>query len=417
MSQKVKTTTLALVMLALLAGYVAAASRLFRAHLAVARNSVEGLEAAVRLAPYSAEFGLLLARSRTLGQLDFPRGIAEYQRSLALNPYSSRGWLDLAAAYQMAGNPQLQSQSMLRAVQVDPTTPSVAWEVATFYIIQGEVEKAAPHYRTVLSSQDSETRAVLEVLWPASNQNAELVLTQVLPPTSKAHVDFLRFTAEQKNVSAAHAAWDRLVTLPGPILVSETLPYFDLLFAAREEKRALDAWKRLATANTRPAMAAYQPKPDNLIINGDFEEALLGGGLEWSFVRHYSVALKVDSLQFHSGNQSLSAVFDEGIAPTLGISQLVPVEPGGDYQFSAFAKADGLTTASGPRLSITDAYTGYRYFLSEDQRGTTAWKEIQSAFRVGPETRLLKIEVVRDPYQSLIRGKLYLDDFTLRRQR
>ncbi len=417
MSQKVKTTTLALVLLALLAAYVAASARLFRAHIAVASNTLEGLEAGVRLAPGNADYGLLLARTRTLGLLDFPRGIAEYQRALALNPYSSRGWLDLAAAYQIAGDASHQSQSMQRAVQMDPTTPNVAWEVATFYIVQGDVPKAAPHYRTVLSSQGSETRAVLEILWPASGQNADLILNQVLPPTTRAHVDFLRFAVEQKDVAAANKIWARLMTLPGPIAVSDTLPYFQLLLDAHEEKRALEAWKQMTKAQAQPAMAAYQPKADNLMINGDFEDQLLGGGLEWSFLRHYSVELKVDSLEFHSGNQSLSAVFDQGYAPSLGLTQLVPVEGGVEYQFSAFVKADGLTTASGPRLSVSDAYTGQRFFLSDDQRGTTGWKEIQSVFRVGPESRLLKIEVVREPFQALIRGKLYLDDFSLRRKR
>jgi tetratricopeptide (TPR) repeat protein len=416
-SQKAKTTTLALLLLALLAVYVTAATRLFRAHLAVTSNTLEGLEAGVRMAPGNADYALLLARSRTLGQLDFPRGIAEYQRALTLNPYSSRGWLDLAAAYQFAGDSSHQSQAMQRAVQVDPNTPSVAWEVATFYIVQGEVQKAAPHYRTVLSSQGGETHAVLEILWPASDRNAELILAQVLPPTSKSHVDFLRFAAEQKDVAAANKIWDRLMALPGPFAVSETLPYFQLLLDAHEENRALEAWKQMAKASTQPAMAAYQPQADNLMINGDFEDPLLGGGLEWSFLRHYSVELKVDSLEFHSGNQSLSAIFDQGYSPSLGLTQLVPVAGGNEYRFSVFVKADGLTTASGPRLSVSDAYTGQRFFLSEDQRGTTGWKEIQSDFRVGPETRLLKIEVVREPFQSLIRGKLFLDDFSLRLKR
>lgn len=415
MSPRIKTTSLALVLLVLLALYGAATTRLFRAHIAIASNSLEGLETGVRLAPGNADYARLLARTRTLGQLDFPRGIAEYQRALSLNPYSSRGWLDLAAAYQMTGDSKRQSEAMQRAVQVDPTTPSVAWEVATFYIVQGDVEKAAPHYRTVLSSQGSETRAVLEVLWPASNQNASLILDKVLPPNSRAHLDFLRFAAEQKHVAAANQIWDRLLTLPGPIAAAEMLPYFQLLLEVREEKRALSAWKQ--SVALQPGMAVYQPKADNLIINGDFEEELLGGGLEWNFLRHYSVELKVDSLEFHSGNHSLSATFDQGYAPSVGLTQFVPVEGGGEYQFSVFTKGDGLTTASGPRLSVSDAYTGERFFLSEDQRGTTAWKQIESVFRVGPGTRLLKIEVVREPFQSLIRGKLYLDDFSLRRKR
>lgn len=412
MSQKIKTTTLALVLLGLLAAYVTASTRLFLAHYSVAQNTMEGLERSTRLAPWNADYSLLLARSRTLGLLDFPRGIAEYQRALALNPYSSRGWLDLAAAYQMAGDSANQSKAMQRAVQVDPTTPSVAWEVATFYIVQGQVRPALPHYRTVLSSQGSETRSVLEILWPVNGRDADQILKEVLPPEAKAHVDFLRFAAEQNDVAAANKIWDRLMQLGGPAAARDTMPYFKLLLEKRDPQRALAAWKQLAT--TQPAMAAYQPRPDNLMINGDFEDELLGGGLEWSFQKQHNLELKVDSLEFHSGNHSLATVFDRGAVPSLGLSQLVPVNGGGEYRFSVFAKANELMTASGPRISITDAYTGERYFLSDDQRGTTGWKEIQTVFRVNPGTSLLKIEIVREPFQSLIQGKFYLDDFTLR---
>lgn len=412
MSQRIKTTTLAVVLLGLLAAYVTASTRLFVAHRAVAQNTMEGLERGARLAPWNADYSLLLARSRTLGFLDFPRGIAEYQRALALNPYSSRGWLDLAAAYQMAGDSANQSKAMQRAVQVDPTTPSVAWEVATFYIVQGQVRPALPHYRTVLSSQGSETRSVLEILWPANGHDADQILNEVLPPEAKAHVDFLRFAVEQKDVVSANKIWDRLVQLGGPAAPRDAMPYFELLLETRDPQRALAAWKQLAAK--QPAMATYQPNADNLFINGDFEDELLGGGLEWSFKKQHYLELNVDSLQFHSGNHSMATIFDGGPAPSLGLTQLVPVNGGAEYRFSVFAKADELTTASGPRISISDAYTGERYFLSDDQRGTTGWKEIQTVFRVNPGTSLLKIEIVREPFQSLIRGKFYLDDFTLR---
>ncbi|HUR36988.1 MAG TPA: carbohydrate binding domain-containing protein [Terriglobales bacterium] len=412
MSQRIKTTALAVVLLALLAAYVSATTRLYLAHRAVASNSLAGLERATKLSPGNADYSLLLARSRTLGLLEFTQGIAEYRRALTLNPYASRGWLDLAAAYQMAGDPAGQTKAMQRAVEVDPTTPSVAWEVATFYIVQGDVKRALPHYRTFLASQADDTRSVLEILWPASAHNAELILAEGLPPEIKAHVEFLRFAVEQKDVPAANKIWDRLLTLKGELPTRETLPYFHLLLDSHEGARAQAAWKQLI--DSQPALAKYQGSRENLIINGDFEDDILGGGLEWTFRKEASLDLKVDSLEFHSGNRSLFAGFEQGSTPSLGVVQRVPVTGGAEYRFSVFVKADELTSASGPRISISDAYTGERYFLSDDQRGTTGWKEIQTTFRTRPETAILKIEVVREPFSSLIRGKLYLDDFTLR---
>lgn len=411
MSQSLKTTTLAAVLLGLLALYAAAFTRNFQAHRAAASNRIEGLESAVRLAPGNADYSLLLARSRTLGLLQFQPGIAEYKRALSLNRYSSRGWLDLAAAYQMAGDATGQREAMQQAIAVDPRTPGVAWEVATFYVVQGDVQRALPHYRTVLSTNEGDIRTVLEVLWPVTGGDADLILREALPANVRSHLEFLRFAAEQKNVAATNVIWERLMALGGPKPVRSMLPYFDLLLASGHSAQALAAWKQLGAD---PEMAKYMPRADNLIVNSDFEEELLGGGLDWKLQNHPSFDLKLDTLEFHSGNRSLSVTFEQGGIGSLGLSQLVPVQGGTEYRFSAFAKAVELNTASGPRLLIFDPYTGERYFVSEDQRGTTGWKEIQAVFRVKPETTLLKIELMREQWQPLIRGKLYLDELGLR---
>lgn len=412
MSQSFKTATLALVLLGILGLYVAAFTRTFQAQRASAGNSIEGLERAVRLAPSNADYRLLLARSRTLGFLQFQQGIAEYKRALELNRYSSRGWLDLAAAYQMAGDPAGQTHAMEQAVAVDPRTPGVAWEVATFYVVQGDVQRALPHYKTVLSTHEGDVRAVLEVLWPATRGDAPLILREALPPDVRTHMEFLRFAAEQKDVPAANAIWERLMVLPGPKPARPLLPYFELLLNSGQSARALTAWKQLGAAEAQ--MGKYMPRAENLIVNGDFEEELLGGGLDWNLPRQVAVDLRLDTLEFHSGNRSISIVFEAGAQGRPGLYQLVPVQGGEEYRFSAFAKAVELRTASGPRLLITDAESGERYFLSEDQRGTTGWKEIRSSFRVKPETALLRIELLREPWQPLIQGRLYVDDMTLR---
>jgi len=411
-SPSLKTATLAAVALGLLTFYTAAFTRNYQAHRAASSSSIEGLERAIALAPGNADYALLLARSRTLGLLQFQPGINEYKRALALNRYSSRGWLDLAAAYQMAGDPAGQREAMQQAVAVDPRTPGVAWEVATFYVVQGDVQRALPYYKTVLSTTEGDTKAVLEVLWSATGGDAALILREVLPNDVRSHIEFLRFASEQKNVAAANVVWERLVNLSGPKPVRSLLPYFELLLASGQSAQALAAWKQLGAVDAE--MAKYMPRADNLIVNGDFEEELLGGGLDWKLQRHPSLDLKLDTLEFHSGNRSVSATFEQGGVGSLGLFQLVPVQGGAEYRFSAFAKSVELTTASGPRLLITDAYTGERYFFSDDQRGTTGWKEIQSVFRVKPETTLLKIELAREQWQPLIRGKLYLDELTLR---
>jgi tetratricopeptide (TPR) repeat protein len=414
-TQRIKSSAIALALLGLVLAYATAATRFYLAQRAASTNTIEGLETARRLVPWNAEYSFVLARSHTLASLDFARGISEYQRALALNPYSSRGWLDLAAAYQMAGDNQNQIRAMEKAVQVDPMTPSVAWEVASFYILQGSVQQAIPHYRTVLSSEGPPTRAVLDILWPETQHDAKVILEKALPPVTDVHAEFLRFAAQEKDVIAAKAIWARLITLRPPVKTADALPYIQLLLDSGDPDGAVKAAQELAAL--RPEMKEYLPTSDNLIVNGDFENPVLGGGLEWTFAKQVNTDLNTDSLEFHSGNHSLSATIEAIQIPTLGISQRVPVQGGGQYSFSVFVKASELNTAYGPRISIADAYTGERFFLSDDQRGTSGWKQIETVLNVPASTKALRVEVIREPWNGLIKGKFYIDDFVLRRDR
>ncbi|HEY3619899.1 MAG TPA: hypothetical protein VGK96_24075, partial [Candidatus Sulfotelmatobacter sp.] len=99
--------------------------------------------------------------------------------------------------------------------------------------------------------------------------------------------------------------------------------------------------------------------------------------------------------------------------PDAGIAQLIPVKPDTDYEFSAESRTQDIDSASGPRFSITDAYTNGSYVLTDDMLGTNPWHKQQARFRTGPTTHLLLLKVVRQPAVPLIRGKLWIDDVRL----
>jgi hypothetical protein len=89
------------------------------------------------------------------------------------------------------------------------------------------------------------------------------------------------------------------------------------------------------------------------------------------------------------------------------------VKPDTDYEFSAESRTQDIDSASGPRFSITDAYTNGSYVLTDDMLGTNPWHKQQARFRTGPTTHLLLLKVVRQPAVPLIRGKLWIDDVRL----
>jgi Tfp pilus assembly protein PilF len=394
----------AAVILSLTSGYAVVCTRLFLADRVAQNKTIESLQSASQLSPFDANHHYLLARAKTLALLDFESGIEEYKKAAALNPNSARIRLDMAAAYQMMGDTENQRRALDEAVRVDPNTPEVAWEAATFYVVQGDSEKAIPLYRAVLQAQPGEIKSVLNTLWILGDGKTTEILDKALPADPALYLEFLNLAVEKKDATAAAQIWERLFEKQMRFDVRSAFVYFQFLLQQQRADQALRAWKQ-ATASE------YHPTRENLMVNGDFENELLNGGLEWNFIKLPEVELKLDALEFHSGNRSLLASFDSGTRPTLGIAQYVAVEPGTSYRFSAFMKAVELTTASGPRVMISDASSGQELLLSDDITGTTGWKEFRGAFKTGRNTAVLKVEMVRG--KGLIRGKVYMDDFVL----
>jgi len=179
----------------------------------------------------------------------------------------------------------------------------------------------------------------------------------------------------------------------------------------RQGAAAQQAWRQLASLD--PSLSPYLASPSNLVVNGGFEEKILDGGFDWIYVAKPHVDVAIDTSEFHSGARSLSISFDGRNPGDAGIYQFIPVKPNTEYKFTAAYRTEDILTASGPRFSISDAYSDISYLLTDDVMGTSPWRQQQSQFRTGPSTDLLLLRVARQPAAPLIKGKLWIDDLRL----
>jgi len=318
--------------------------------------------------------------------------------------------LDLAGAYLVAGRTSEQGQSLEHALEADPTTPRVAWEAGIFFLSAGDRDRALHNFRVVLSNDSVRAPQALELCWRAT-ADAKVVLDQALPKRSDLYLAFLKLLIGKKETSGATEVWNRLIALKQPFAIRSALPYFRFLLEQREVAAAELGWQQLATLN--PDLSPYLASASNRVVNGGFEEKVLDGGFDWTYLPRAHVDVAIDTSEFHSGTRSLSITFDGQNPGDAGIYQLIPAKPNTQYQFSAAYRTEDLLTASGPRLSISDAYSGISYVLSDDVMGSTPWRVQQLQFRTGPNTSLLLFRVVRQPAGPLIRGKLWIDDLQL----
>jgi tetratricopeptide (TPR) repeat protein len=405
-----RNTSFAVVCLVFVGLYLQLAHEAYRAsRLAAVPNSVN-LQKAIRLEPTNAEYYDLLGRNLALSDTSLEDAIANYRISVQLNPYVARYWLDLAGAYQVDGRPHEQEESVNRAVAADPTSPHVAWEAGNFFLVQGNLHEALRHFRVVLANDPGAVDSGLQLCW-RSIGDANRILDEVLPPRPDLYISFLRLLMSKQKTDAARTVWNRLIALNQPFSTQLAFPYFRFLIAQQEVGAAQTSWQQLAHLD--PSLRPYFPSEENLIVNGGFEENLLGGGFDWWYESRPHVVLAIDTSEFHSGTRSLSVTFDGQGASEAGISQFIPVKPNTEYEFSAEFKAEELETASGPRFAIGDAYTTDSYVLTDDVLGTTPWRLQQSRFQTGPNTNLVLLKIVREPAAPLIRGKFWIDDIRI----
>src|ERR1700751_723669 len=390
--------------------YIQAALRAFLAAHFASSLEASRLEKSIWLEPANADYYDLLGRNLSLSGPSLDPAIQNFQTAVRLNPYEARYWLDLAGAYQIAGQTQEQGESVEQAALADPTSPHVAWEAANFFVVQGDADRALHYFRVVLANDPEEVNSALLLCWRATG-DVEKIVSQALPPIPDVYLSFLRLLITQQEATGAETVWNSLVGLKRPFSGRLALPYFGLLITKQQPAAAVAGWEQLSHID--PSIKTYLPNHQNLVVNGGFEQNMLNGGFDWWYTTYPQAALAIDTTEFRSGSRALSVTFDGHSVPGAPILQYVPVKPNTSYEFRAESSSEDIDTASGPRFALVDAYTNQSYVLTDDTLGTTPWRPQHARFRTGPNTDLILLEIVRDPAQPLIRGKFWIDDVTL----
>jgi hypothetical protein len=204
--------------------------------------------------------------------------------------------------------------------------------------------------------------------------------------------------------------WQHLVTSNKSFEPKLSFFYFDYLLQQHEVTSFDRAWHELARLS--PNLQTYLPN-DNLMVNAGFEQPLLNAGFDWRHEPADHITAGIDDNVAHSGTHSLSLSYDGNPAYDAGWTQFVPVQSNADYEFSAWIQSENVTSSSGPRIAITDRYSGDNLLLTDDVLDTHPWQEIKGWFRVPAGTELLAVKIIRAPANTRIRGRVWIDDLRL----
>lgn len=402
----------ALLFLACLAGLSIYIDRVVRVYLAqryANSSQADNLQRAIHLMPEDAEFPDLLGLLLSAPDQDINGAIANLRKAVSLNPTVGQYWINLASAYQLIGNVEKQNESWNSALQAEPGNPEVAAQAAPFFLASGNTARALPLFRQALLQNPESAKAILPLCW-RQTRDTHLLLTQVIPNRPELQLVFLRLLTEQGETDAAGQVWQTIVDSHTSFSPELSFFYFDYLLKRHEVATLVRAWRELAVLS--PSLQAYVPN-ENLIVNAGFEQSLLNSGLDWRYQLADHITAGIDERVAHSGAHSLSLSYDGNPAYDAGWTEFVPVRSNADYDFSAWVKSEQVTSSSGPRIAIVDAYDGTSLLLTDDVLDTHPWQEIKGTFHVPTDTELLAVKIIRAPADTRIRGRIWVDDMRL----
>lgn len=380
------------------------------------------LERAGRLAGDDAAIQHRLGQWQQFSLLegDFDRALRHYRRATELNPYQSDYWLDLADAQLFAGDSAAAATALERALQVDPRTPRTLWRAGNFWLRAGEPARAFAYFRQVLLADPRLAPLIVQVSH-RTLRDPDLILRDVLPPRPEFLIVYLRQLVRDgpSESPAAARVWEKLAALGQPFAAEGVLFYVDFLIATRQLPQAMRVWNDLKNLRLLPADPDAALADIELLHNPGLRTPILNGGFDWRVEPSPAV-----SVGLGAGRQGERppAVFIRFLGQEnlhyRHFFQYVPAQPNRRYRLQAWVSTEGITTESGPRLEIADAdHPLLASARSPVLVGTTDWVRQEVDFATGPETRLLRVGIVRLPSRRLdnkVRGLVRASEFTLR---
>ncbi len=198
----------ALVCLAAAGLYITLIARHYAADRVSARLDAASLARAARLEPWNAEPYWELGRYSLFVAQDPTAAVSNLEAAVAFNPHVARYWLDLATAYQVAGDVPRQRSALEQGLQAEPTAPDVAWEAANFYLVQNDLARALSLFRVVMTNDPEQWNATLSLCWRATG-DVNRMLAEAVPPRPAPYFAFLNLLTSQGQTVPAEVVWNR----------------------------------------------------------------------------------------------------------------------------------------------------------------------------------------------------------------
>jgi tetratricopeptide (TPR) repeat protein len=344
---------------------------------------------------------------------DLRRVVAYEERATEADPRSDTYWMDLADAYEAIGQPTRARDAFEQAQSAHPISSDVAWRYGNFLLRQNDSSKAFSELRRALMTDPNLTVEAVSECTKVSD-DLPRILTTVLPNQNRYYLMALDYFLTQHQADAALTVWDQLRSQKPTAQMAEVVPLINELIGQERMEDARRVWQQALEGTSWP----QDERGPSLVFNGGFEHDLLNGAFDW---REDSIAGALffsDRDVVYAGARALRITFDGSANLDFqNLWQYSPVEPNHHYHFAAYLRLEEISTDSGIRFAIHDAFhPAALQILTPNLVGSQPWLPVEADFLTGPETHLLTIALRRVPswkFDNKLRGTVWVDNVSL----
>ncbi len=375
---------------------------------------VRTLNRAVALDPANPEWHYNLGTVYLWAEGGKPGAAVQQLRAATrLNPRVAAYWSALAKACYAAGETGCADRAFERAVGLAPAKPRLAWEAGLHYAITRRPEDAMPHLQRLLRLEPWQAFQVFEMLLRAGAEAPFVWRALASSAAPEVRLEFLSFLVSHNAAGAGEKFWAELEGAGTALPQAAATRYVEELLRYRRYHAAAEVWTYLR----RTGVVAGNPA-SNLVYNGGFEQPPLNDGFDWHLQPQTYLNVDIADPHARSGERALRLDFTvPDNADYEPAYQFVSVAPGQAYLLSAWARAEHITSDSGPRLRVEDPQCPACLSLaSEGTVGTQGWRRLEAQFTTPLTAEMIRLSLWRPRSRSFpmeISGQFWLDDVSL----
>ena len=342
--------------------------------------------------------------------------IVEYEKAVSLSPNDYRLWMSLGTAHEQAGDPVKAEQALRRAVALAPAYAYPHWYLGNLLLRNGRYDEAFAELR-IASEAEAEFRSQqFSLIWEIYNDDPA-ALRNAIGESSAARASFAFYLLGQKRFDEGLGLWS---SLSADEKRANKATAESIVTTLKNELRfhnALQVWNDSTTEKYHAAVGR--------VFDGSFEEAVTSGPgtvFGWQVRSAPHTNIGIDPSRSHSGERSLKLIFQvRSNLEAIDVGQLVPVQPGTEYEVECYVATDKLETGSAPQVHVIDATNGAVLAASQmAPTGTNDWTRVSFTFKAGDKTEAVNLKVVRlscgteEAPVCPIFGSVWYDDFTFK---